>query len=98
MRSGFVYIMTNQYHRVLYVGSTTNIKRRTHEHRTKFYPNSFSAKYNCNKLVYFKVFDSIYDAAAEEKRLKGGSRKQKLDLINSINPKWYDLWDNVRAW
>lgn len=98
MRPGFVYIMTNKSNKVLYVGSTTNLYRRTKEHRTKYYPRSFTARYNCNKLVYYKAFESIYDAAAEEKRLKGGNRKQKLDLINDENPYWSDLWDVVQLW
>ena len=98
MRGGFVYIMTNKSNRVLYVGSTTDIKRRTLEHRTKFYPKSFTARYNCFMLVYFKAFDSIYDAVSEEKRLKAGSRKQKMDLINSSNPNWDDLWEDVGNW
>lgn len=98
MRNGFVYILTNKNNNVLYVGSTTDLKRRVYEHRTKFYPRSFTAKYNCSKLVYYCPFDSIYDAAAEEKRLKGGSRKQKIDLINRSNSDWTDLWERIQNW
>ena len=98
MRTGFVYIMTNKSNNVLYVGSTTNIVRRTQEHKSKFYLDSFSARYNCNKLVYYRFFESIYDAAAEERRLKGGNRKQKMDLVNSINSDWNDLWEEIKNW
>ena len=98
MRSGFVYIMTNKSNKVLYIGSTTNLTRRTQEHISKFFPKSFTAKYNCSKLVYYTFYESIYDAAAEERRLKGGSRKQKLDLINSENLDWKDLWEVVKDW
>ncbi len=64
---------------------------RIEEHKYKRYPNSFTAKYNCEMLVYYKEFSSIVDAIAEEKRLKGGSRQQKINLINSMNPEWKDL-------
>ena len=57
------------------------------------YPTSFSAKYNCVKLVYYRRFESIVEAITEEKRIKGGSRKKKEDLINGINPEWKDLYD-----
>ncbi len=61
------------------------------EHISKEHLNSFSAKYNCDKLVYFKWYSRIEDAIAEEKRIKGGSRVQKLNLINTLNPEWNDL-------
>jgi len=60
------------------------------------YPNSFSAKYNCVKLVYYKWFDTIIEAITEEKRIKGGSRKKKEILINSTNPPWDDLYEQVK--
>ena len=99
VRGGAVYIMTNVHHTVLYTGVTSNLVARVQQHKNKFHPSSFTAKYNANKLVYFKGFPSIVEAIAEEKRIKGGSRKQKLDLIHSINPEWKDLWDEeVSKW
>ena len=63
-------------------------------HRSGFYKNAFSHKYNVTELVYFEKFDSIVDAIAREKQIKGGSRQKKLDLINSLNPEWRDLTED----
>ena len=69
--------------------------QRIIEHKEKKYQNSFSARYNLNKLVYYEQFQMIGDAIAREKQLKGGSRANKVDLINSLNPKWEDLFDSI---
>jgi putative endonuclease len=61
------------------------------QHRLRKHPDSFSAQYNCNKLVYFEMFDTIGEAIIKEKTIKGGSRQKKLDLINITNPGWRDL-------
>ncbi len=63
------------------------------KHLEKFYPRSFSARYNLCKLVYFEVLESISAALAREKQLKAGSRKQKLELIEGFNPEWDDLME-----
>ena len=75
----------------LYVGLTSNIASRVYEHKNKIHAASFSAKYNCVKLVYYRRFELIIEAIAEEKRIKGGSREKKKDLINGMNPDWNDL-------
>ena len=93
---GVVYIMTNINNNVLYTGVTSNIAMRVLQHRTHAISGSFTAKYNCTKLVWYKSFESIVEAIAEEKRIKGGSRKQKIDLINSFNPEWNDLWSEIK--
>jgi putative endonuclease len=93
---GHVYIMCNINNTTLYTGVTSNLPARVAQHKEKAYPNSFSAKYNCTKLVYYKWFDTIIEAIAEEKRIKGGSRKKKEILINSINPQWNDLYQETR--
>ena len=69
--------------------------QRIIEHKEKKYQNSFSARYNLNKLVYYEQFQMIGDAIAREKQLKGGSRAKKVDLINSLNPKWEDLFSSI---
>ncbi len=97
-RGGTVYIITNFTHTTLYTGVTSDITFRMKEHKEKEYPKSFSAKYNIDKLVYFCSYDSIEEAIAEEKRIKGGSRKKKIKLIESINPGWKDLWEIVKEW
>ena len=88
---GFVYIMTNQNNTVLYTGVTSDLKDRVLKHKLKKYPDSFSAKYNIDKLVYFEELDTIGEAIKREKQIKGGSRRKKSDLINSLNPEWVDL-------
>jgi putative endonuclease len=94
-RGGTVYIMTNQQHTVLYVGVSSKIESRIIEHQEKRYAESFSAKYHVNKLVYYQCFSSIEEAIAEEKRIKGGSRGRKVRLINSMNPEWRDLSEEL---
>jgi putative endonuclease len=93
---GYVYITCNVNNTTLYVGVTAELGKRIRRHREKFYPKSFSARYNCCKLVYYKFFPTIVEAIAEEKRIKGGSRKKKEILINSMNPEWVDLYEQVK--
>ena len=92
-RGARVYILTNKYNRVLYTGVTTDLKSRIYEHKNKVNSNSFSAKYNADKLVYCNFFESVEEAIAEEKRIKGGSRLQKIMLIEDINFSWKDLYN-----
>jgi putative endonuclease len=93
---GHVYIMCNFNNTTLYTGVSSNLAARIAQHKEKVHPNSFTAKYNCIKLVWFQWFDTIVAAIAEEKRIKGGSRKKKEALINHMNPDWRDLYDEVK--
>jgi putative endonuclease len=86
----FVYMLSNTLNTVIYTGVTNNLERRMLEHKSK-HNSGFSAKYNCNKLVYFEEFQWITEAIVREKQLKGGSRSRKMNLINSMNPGWVDL-------
>ena len=95
-KGGWVYIMCSMNNTTLYVGVTSIIGARVIQHKENFYPNSFTAKYNCKKLLYYKWFDTIIEAIAEEKRIKGGSRKKKEMFINSMNPEWNDLCEQVK--
>jgi len=92
-KGGYVYIVTNKAHTVLYTGVTSNLLARIQQHRTKTYPTSFTAKYNADKLVYYKFYETIEAAIAEEKRIKGGNRQQKINMIMAVNPEWYDLYE-----
>ena len=94
-RGGAVYIMTNKNNKVLYIGVTSNLVKRVYEHRTHAIQGSFTDKYNCTKLVWYQDFGRIEEAITEEKRLKGGSRQQKIELINSSNHEWKDLWNEI---
>ena len=90
-RGGYIYMLTNKNNSTLYIGVTANIEARLSEHKSKVNPNSFSAKYFLDKLVYIEFFETIDEAILREKQLKGGSRKAKETLINKVNPEWKDL-------
>ena len=96
MKPGFIYIITNKNNTTLYIGVTSNLPNRIMEHKEKRYKNSFSARYNLNKLVYFEQFQMIGDAIEREKQLKAGSRTVKLQLIASINPDWKDFYEEIK--
>jgi putative endonuclease len=87
----YVYIMTNKNNRVLYTGITNDLKKRVYEHKEKFV-NGFTKKYNVSKLVYYEIFGDPENAILREKKIKAGSRQRKIDLINSMNKEWSDLY------
>lgn len=82
--------MTNKHHTVLYTGVTNSIIARNYQHKNKLV-EGFTKKYNVTKLVYFKEIGTALEAIAFEKKIKGWVRQKKIDLINSLNPKWRDL-------
>ncbi|NOW98361.1 GIY-YIG nuclease family protein [Mucilaginibacter sp. SG564] len=94
-RGGCIYIVTNLTHSVLYIGVTSDIITRIWEHKNKVHPKSFTAKYNCTKLVYYNFYPHIEEAIAAEKILKDRKRESKIDLINKFNPEWKDLYDGL---
>jgi putative endonuclease len=89
-----VYIITNKHNTVLYIGITNDLKHRIYQHRTKE-NKGFSSSYNLYKLVYFEHFIDVKDAIKREKQLKKWKRKWKEELIESINPEWKDLFDEI---
>jgi putative endonuclease len=91
-KGGYVYIVTNSRNGTLYIGVTSDLMRRASEHKRKMYPNSFSAKYKLDKLVYYEAFADIKMAIRREKQLKDWDRNWKKDLIEKQNPGWIDLW------
>jgi len=92
MKTYCVYILTNQNHKVLYIGVTNDLMRRVAEHKMGIH-EGFTKKYKANKLVYFEESPSITAAIEREKQLKAGSRAKKLALINALNPYWEELAD-----
>ncbi len=98
VKGGAVYMMTNFNNTVIYTGVTSDLIRRVYEHKNLLDPKSFTFKYKVTKLVYFESFNSIEEAIAREKQIKGGSRRKKEMIINSINPNWKDLWDDILNW
>ncbi len=93
-KSYYVYILTNPSETVLYIGVTSNLLRRIHEHKNKLI-KGFTKKYNCIKLVYYEVTNDVYSALEREKQLKKWNRKKKEYLINLENPDWSDLYDDL---
>jgi putative endonuclease len=93
---GWMYILTNKHNKVLYTGSTNNLPTRCWEHKTKQDPKCFTARYNVDKLVYYEEFPEHEEAKAREKVVKRKTRAYKIQLINSKNPEWRDLYDDVR--
>ena len=91
-KGGWVYILTNEKNKVLYTGVTSNLRARIYDHKSKTHPNSFTARYNVNKLVYHQAFFSIEEAILEEKKIKGGSRRSKEKRVNGMNPNWRELY------
>src|SRR5690606_9757809 len=95
MPYAWVYIITNEHDTTLYTGVSNDLPVRLWEHRTKQNPKCFTARYNLHKLVYYEGFELMEEAINREKFIKGKTRKWKLDLINSGNPEWNDLTDEV---
>jgi putative endonuclease len=93
---GWVYMMSSMNRSTLYVGVTSNLPSRVYQHKHKIHTRSFSARYNCINLVYYKFYETITAAIAEEKRIKGGSRKKKEELISNMNPDWRDLYEKIK--
>ena len=97
-KGGSVYILTNSKKTVLYTGVTSDLGKRLREHISKKYPVSFTARYNCNLLIYYQNFPTIVEAIDEEKRIKKLSRNGKERLIDTLNPERKILNDKVLAW
>ncbi|MFD2542772.1 GIY-YIG nuclease family protein [Lacinutrix gracilariae] len=92
----YVYILTNKSKTVLYTGVTNNLSERLYFHNNPL-PSSkaFTAKYRCFYLIYYEHFFEIEDAIRREKQIKGKSRSKKELLINTFNPDWNFLNDNI---
>ena len=96
MKHYYIYILTNKMSTVLYTGITNNLLRRVYEHRNGLI-DGFTKKYKVIKLVYFEDFTNPTDAIAAEKKIKGWIRKKKIKLIESVNPKWNDLFPQLEG-
>ena len=94
MKQPCVYIVTNQRNGTLYIGVTSNLNRRAYEHQQGFV-KGFSTKYGCKLLVWCELHETMIDAIAREKQIKGGSRAKKIALIESLNPEWRDLFETL---
>jgi putative endonuclease len=79
---------------MLYIGSSKNLPRRVNDHKRKKLKSGFTAKYNLNKLIYYEEFETNLEALHAERKIKGWTRKRKIELIKTLNPKFEDLLEN----
>jgi putative endonuclease len=89
-----VYIVASGRNGTVYTGVTSNLPKRASEHRQGLVPG-FAKQYGCKLLVWFEMHESMETAILREKRIKAGSRKAKLKLIESSNPTWRDLFNDI---
>jgi putative endonuclease len=94
MKQPCVYIMANKRRGTLYTGVTSDLPRRTFEHREGL-AKGFTKKYGCKILVWYEVHETMIDAITREKQIKAGSRAKKLALIEALNPEWKDLFETL---
>ena len=94
MRQPAIYIMASKRNGTLYTGVTSDLSRRAYEHR-EGRVEGFTSRYDCKMLVYYERYDDMQSAISREKQIKGGSRRDKLALIESLNPAWLDLYEDL---
>ena len=93
MKQPAVYIMASRRNGTLYVGVTSDLVARAWQHKNGTV--GFTSRYGCKLLVWFEAHECMESAILREKQIKGGSRKKKLGLIESINPDWQDLYESI---
>ena len=91
----YVYILSNAHKNVIYTGMTNDLPRRIYVHKQHLDKNSFTARYNVDRLVYFECAGDVNAVIAREKQIKSWSRKRKDKLIESVNPNWDDLYETI---
>jgi putative endonuclease len=89
--AAWVYILANRRRGTLYVGSTDTLGRRIWEHKEKLIPG-FTTRYGVTQLVYYEAYDLLMDARHRERSMKRWRRAWKIELIESFNPEWRDLY------
>ena len=91
----YVYILANNTRTTIYTGVTNDLIRRVYEHRHHADPDSFTAKYDITRLVYYDSTPDVRSAIEREKQIKSWKRAKKNALVESMNPKWEDLYDSL---
>ena len=91
----YVYILANNTNVAIYIGVTSDLLRRVYQHKHDMDPDSFSAKYQTHKLVYFEETSDVWSALEREKQLKGWRRSKKNWLVETMNPQWRDLYPEL---
>ena len=89
----YVYILSNKINTAIYTGVTRDLLRRVYEHKHHIDPNSYTARYDITKLVYYESTTDVKAAIEREKQIKSWSRKRKNELVESRNPDWTELYD-----
>ena len=87
----FIYILASKRNGTLYIGVTNNLLERVNQHKNNLV-DGFTKKYDVHNLVHYEAYKNIGDAIAREKSMKKWKRKWKLELIESSNPNWEDLY------
>ena len=90
----YVYMLTNQRRTVLYTGITSDLIKRTIQHKEKEYPG-FTQWYNADRLVYYESHEMVEEAIKREKEIKRWLRRKKVALIDGFNPEWKDLFEYI---
>jgi putative endonuclease len=93
-KKGYLYILSSRRNGTLYVGVTSDLIKRIEEHRQKLV-DGFTKKYEITNLVYFEAFEDISDAIIRERQIKEWKRTWKTELIQSVNPYWRDLYEDI---
>jgi putative endonuclease len=93
-KSYYVYILSNKWNTVLYVGVTGDLIKRVWQHKQKLV-EGFSKKYNLDKLVFYEIYEDPLEAIKREKQFKAGSRKKKIEAIKKMNSEWKDLYEEL---
>jgi len=90
----YLYILANKKNGTLYVGVTANLIKRVFEHKSNVV-EGFTKKYNIHSLVYYEIYNDINEAIKREKNIKKWKRFWKIKLVNTKNPEWKDLYDEI---
>ena len=93
-RQPAVYIMASKANGTLYIGVTSDLPKRTWEHKNDSV-EGFTKRYEVHRLVYYELHGDMLSAIEREKQLKKWNRAWKLELIESQNPDWKDLWEGI---
>jgi putative endonuclease len=96
VRRLFVYILASRRNGTLYIGVTSDLVTRIWQHKTKPVPG-FAARYGCDRLVYFEMFDNAEAAVTREKQMKEWRRDWKIALVEEANPDWADLYPGISS-
>jgi len=94
MKQYYVYLLASEQNGTLYTGITSDLKKRIWEHKNNII-KSFTKKYDVHNLVYYEIHGDVEQALLREKKIKKWRRTWKLKLIESMNPKWEDLYDEL---